>query len=578
MEKRLLAALMLSFLFLFAWTALAPRLFPELAKTDDVVEESADPDAPETETARAVEQSPIEVAPPVGTPTRGPSGDPVTPVAERASETSVIGEESVRVKGVSSPTFRATFSNKGGALKSFRLLEENDLDTGEPIELVWQGDSEGRPFPFGIRSDDEALQQFANGAIYQLTEQREGSNRSLEMVAADGTGRQVRKTFTFDEGPTFGYRVEVSGARAPWRLVLGPGMGATGSANDDRFALSGNVILKSDGDHEMLKRGKEDELETWEDVTYAGLVDHYFIKALLPSSSGQAVTEPVKLPIFDQDGNEEMVEELVVSLQSSGDVLEGRALFGPKRRDLVNQYGLEDALDFGFLGPIAVLLLGALGWIYQYTGNYGWAIILLTVVIKVLFFPLQHKSMTSMKRMQRVQPKMNAIKDKYKKSKTDPVQRQKMNEDMMKLYKTEGINPASGCLPMLLQLPILWAFYMSLSHAIELRGEPWIGWIADLSAKDPYYILPIVMTGTMFLQQLITPSTGDPMQRKIFLAMPLIFGFIFKEFPAGLVLYWMVQNILTIVQQAFLNNWWKNHPESLGGDGAKKPPKKAVVV
>jgi YidC/Oxa1 family membrane protein insertase len=137
-----------------------------------------------------------------------------------------------------------------------------------------------------------------------------------------------------------------------------------------------------------------------------------------------------------------------------------------------------------------------------------------------------------------------------------------MNTEMMKLYQQEGINPMGGCLPMVLQLPILWGFYGLLSRAIELRGAPFMFWIHDLSAKDPYYITPLLMTITMFIQQAITPATGDPAQRRMFLIMPLVFGWIFKEFPSGLVLYWLVQNILTIVQQTIMNKYWKEHPAS----------------
>jgi len=212
---------------------------------------------------------------------------------------------------------------------------------------------------------------------------------------------------------------------------------------------------------------------------------------------------------------------------------------------------------------IARFFLRALVWLNKYTRNYGYAIIVLTILIKVVLYPLQHKSIVSMKKMQKVQPKMEALKAKYKKSKTDAEQRQKMNAEMMQLYQKEGINPMAGCLPMVIQLPILWGFYNLLSRAIELRGEPFMLWIHDLSDKDPTYVLPILMTITMFLQTYITPSTGDPTQRKLFLIMPLMFGFMFKDFPSGLVLYWLVQNILTIVQQSVMNRWWKTHPEEI---------------
>jgi YidC/Oxa1 family membrane protein insertase len=241
----------------------------------------------------------------------------------------------------------------------------------------------------------------------------------------------------------------------------------------------------------------------------------------------------------------------------------GAAVFGPKETTILDRYEMPEALQFGWFGLIARFFLKALVWLNRYTHNYGFAIIALTVMIKIVLYPLQHKSTVSMKKMQRVSPKVEAIKAKYKKSKTDTEQRNKMNMEMMALYQKEGINPMAGCLPLVLQLPILWGFYGLLSRAIELRGAPWILWIKDLSEKDPTYVLPIFMTATMFLQTYLTPATGDPAQRKIFLFMPLIFGFMFKDFPSGLVLYWLVQNVLTIIQQLIMNRWWKDHPVEL---------------
>jgi YidC/Oxa1 family membrane protein insertase len=233
---------------------------------------------------------------------------------------------------------------------------------------------------------------------------------------------------------------------------------------------------------------------------------------------------------------------------------------GPKETKILDQYGMSAALQFGWFSLIGRFFLGALIWLNRFTHNYGFGIIVLTILIKIVLYPLQHKSIVSMKKMQKIQPKVEAIKAKYKKAKSDAEQRQKMNVETMALYQKEGINPMAGCLPLVLQLPILWGFYGLLSRAIELRGAPFILWIHDLSDKDPTYVLPVLMTATMFIQTYITPSTGDPAQRKMFLIMPLVFGFLFKDFPSGLVLYWLVQNTLTIIQQAIMNKWWKEHP------------------
>ena len=178
------------------------------------------------------------------------------------------------------------------------------------------------------------------------------------------------------------------------------------------------------------------------------------------------------------------------------------------------------------------------------------AIIVLTAGIRLLLFPLNHKATISMRRMQKLQPKMAAIQERYKeRAKKDPQVRARMNQEIMGLYKTEGVNPMGGCLPNLAQLPILYALYTLFAYAVELRQAPFAWWIKDLSLKDPTYITPILMTGSWFLQQKISPPVGDPAQRRMFMFMPLIFGFMFMSFPAGLVLYWLVNNLLTIAQQ-----------------------------
>jgi YidC/Oxa1 family membrane protein insertase len=176
-----------------------------------------------------------------------------------------------------------------------------------------------------------------------------------------------------------------------------------------------------------------------------------------------------------------------------------------------------------------------------------------TLLIRVLLFPLLFKSYASMKKMQKLAPKMNAIRDKYKKARSDATQRQKMNEELMKLYQSEGYNPMSGCFPILLQLPILVAFYNVLSHSIELRHAPFVLWMKDLSAADHTYVLLILMIVSMYIQQAMTPSTADPAQKRIFQFMPLLWGFLFKDMPSGLVLYWLFSNILTILQQMLIN-------------------------
>ena len=186
-------------------------------------------------------------------------------------------------------------------------------------------------------------------------------------------------------------------------------------------------------------------------------------------------------------------------------------------------------------------------------GNWGWSIIVLTLMINALMAPLRHKSLVSMRKLQKLQPEIKAIQKRYEKYKVTDPERQKMNTEMMNLYRERGVNPASGCVPMLLTMPVLFAFYALLSVAIELRGAPWMGWIHDLSVHDPLYITPLLMGGTMFWQQYITPSTADPVQQKVMLLMPVVFTVTFLWFPSGLVLYWLFSNLWAIGQQLVTN-------------------------
>jgi YidC/Oxa1 family membrane protein insertase len=223
--------------------------------------------------------------------------------------------------------------------------------------------------------------------------------------------------------------------------------------------------------------------------------------------------------------------------------------FGPKDLDILKavDHQLARAIDFGFFAPIARPLLHVLKFFYSFIGNYGVAIILLTAIIKALFWPLTQKSYSSMKAMQKLQPEMLRIKEKYKND------RERLNRETMELYKTNRVNPLGGCLPMLVQIPVFFALYKVLLDAIELRHAPFALWLTDLSAKDPYYVTPIVMGATMFIQQKMTPTNMDPVQAKMFMIMPIVFTFLFLNFPSGLVIYWLVNNVLTIAQQFFIN-------------------------
>jgi YidC/Oxa1 family membrane protein insertase len=260
---------------------------------------------------------------------------------------------------------------------------------------------------------------------------------------------------------------------------------------------------------------------------------------------------------------------------------QGRLYAGPKEWDRLAslRVGLEGAQarnygDFLYIPWIPMWWFCVpLLWLMNFFGtklpghNYGLAIILLTVVVKVVFYPLTQKSMTSMKQMQALQPQLNALKSKFR---SDP---QRFQKEQMELFRKYRVNPMGGCLPMVIQVPIFYALYLTVQFSVELQGASFILWITDLSKKDPYYVLPILMGASMLLQQKMTPTVGDPRQARIMLIMPVIFTFMFLEFPTGLVLYWLVNNVLSVAQQVLIDRGVKRKGVLVEGRPEKEPRK-----
>ncbi len=320
------------------------------------------------------------------------------------------------------------------------------------------------------------------------------------------------------------------------------------NAPTDSYGHDGPVsyIAKSIDRPEVSKLEAEKILGP--DVSWGGFESKYFIASLIPQN-------PSLTSFRMSKDNSNLV---AVSLKGPKNVIPpgqpgvfSYSLYlGPKDYTLLKaqNVGLENAIDFGdWLKWLAMPLLIALKFLYGYVHNYGVAIIILTILIKVIFWPLGNKSYKSMKEMQKLQPKMAALREKYKDDKT------KLSQESMALYKTHKVNPLGGCLPMIVQIPVFFGLYKALLYAIELRHSPFFWWIQDLSAKDPYYITPIVMGATMFIQQKMTPTGADPMQAKIMLFMPIIFTFMFLNFPSGLVIYWLFNNVISIGQQVYIN-------------------------
>ncbi len=383
---------------------------------------------------------------------------------------------------------------------------------------------------------------------------------------ADGQG--IVRTYTFRPGYVSTLRLEREGAPGqPVAVVLGPGLGNPSPEElQSRYTKPGSTVVlnAAGGVDRRAKDGLKDALPLGKGVGAVGLEDNYFLAAFLPVGDASATLRPVVLPALAGDQQKAQGESEAV-LSAPGAITTD-LFFGPKELDLLESLrpGMGRMIDYGWYAVLVRPLLWALRAIHSRVGNWGVAIILITVLIKIVLYPLTHKQLVSMKKMSKVQPKVETIRTKWAtKIKTDPQARVKMNEEMMALYKTEGINPAGGCLPLLLQMPILVAFYNLLAHSIELRHAPFALWLTDLSAKDPYYVTPILMTITMWIQQQMTPATGDPAQRRIFAMMPFVMGFLFKDVPSGLVLYWLVQNVLTIAQQMILNKYTDLGPASM---------------
>ncbi len=547
MEKRLLLAFVLSAVIFALWSVVfpperpTPPVLPTPAAESGAVGGAAAPD-----------DAPAALPPEMGE-------------EEAGAEEAAAAAQSQETLRFDNDVMVVELSNEGAAISSLQLVDYKG-DDNEPLELIQTVDHPDATLPLQLVASDGpdrrlyAAEPTEDGVIYRWS---------------DGTGNSVVKEFRF---PDTGYGVDVAmdlrGGFRTAKLSVGTGLRDQGEVErNNRLAVWGDVVVMADGEVDVIKRrkAKQSVLLTPAVTTYAGFQDSYFLSIFRPAGrvDGLAVNVLQFVVVGPEGAEAEERTVLQVLMDPAEARLEGQLLGAPKDYDLLQQIdaGVERTLDFGFFGPISVLFLKALHWIYSVVGNYGVAIILLTVAIRVLLFPLMHTSTVSMRRMQKLQPKVKEIQARYKKKKGDPQSRTKMNQEMMALYKTEGVNPMGGCLPMLVQLPILWALYKLFLSAIELRHAPFYFWIHDLSAKDPYYITPILMTATMWLQQRLAPQVGDPQQQRIMRMLPFIFGFMFLQFPSGLVLYWLTNNVLTIVQQEVTFRLLGERTKKGGGGG-----------
>jgi len=542
MERRVLLAIFLAFLTLYVWQALFVKPQPKPPATSQTTATQ------QPQPAAAQPASPASPAPP--------------PLEPPAGSEAVVGESTERDVRVETGDVIAVFTNRGARLKSWRLKHYQDK-TKQPVELVVPDLAATQPLPFSLRVDDDATTATLNGTLYTV----KGAPDSQGAIAAptqltfeyrNAAGLHVIKEFRL--APTsyvVEFRATVSTDDKPLQPTIqwGPGLGDPDSTTG-RYAVKPGGITAVAGTVQRLTAANVAKQPSYEgDFEYAGVEDHYFLSTAVEPGQSKIAFQPASIP--PPPGTTEPPRDLMAySLDAARRDPPLKFYVGPKDFDqlaAVNR-DLTKAINFGMWAFIIVPLLRALEWINRYVGNYGWSIIILTVLINLVMFPLRHKSVVSMRKMQEIQPEAKAIQDRYAKLKaTDPA-RQKMNQELMALYRERGVNPASGCIPMVLTFPVLFAFYSLLTTAIGLRGAPFMLWIRDLSQPDPYYVTPILMGASQLWQQWIAPATGvDPAQRKMMMFMPLVFTFIFVAAPSGTVLYWLVSNVWAIGQQYLTN-------------------------
>jgi YidC/Oxa1 family membrane protein insertase len=548
MEKRVLLAFVLSVIVLYGFQAIFPPPKPQPA-----------PGAPgQQPAAGAAQPAPTAPAPAPELEKRSPAAASPAPAAPAAQP--LVADARERDIVVENDSVRAVFSTKGAVLKSWQL-KRYQADDNTAFELIPEGAPAGSARPFTLTVDDEGVNGLLAQAFYKPSVEAltlTNSPGTLTFEYRDAGGVAARKTFAFspDQPYVMLFSAEVTGPGGPlnpavtWGPALGTGIVSSGLT----YSPSPQPIFNRDG--EVNRIGFDDiaEYRSLEgNIGFAGVDDHYFLAAVIPPPAAARVRyDPVPVPI---EGSDRGLHFVSWSAQFATTPSNVRFFAGPKDFDVLRAIdpNLVEAIDFGKFSYLVVPLLRALKWVNGYVGNYGWSIVVLTILINLAMFPLRHKSVVSMRKMQELQPEVKAIQDRYSRLKMSDPARQKMNVELMNLYRERGVNPASGCVPMLLTLPVLVAFYSMLSVAIELRGAPFVGWIRDLSVYDPWFVTPILMGVTQFIQTKMTPATGDPQQQKIMLFMPLIFMTMFIWAPSGLVLYWTVSNLWAIGQQVVTN-------------------------
>ena len=470
-----------------------------------------------------------------------------------------------KLVAIESPLYIVEFSNRGGVARSWKLKKYSD-DQKPPhlLDLVNSAAAQQLGWPFSLVLSDTQLEAKANSALYAVTPDQLNINAPIEVTFhwSDGHLDVTKKlSFTLDYEMTAEVSVLLDGKPVPAALAW---RGGFGDRAVYKAASLVTVYYKLNDKLNLLQYKKlgvsgnqsQPALQNGP-MEYLGIEDQFFTAAFLPDGAELSMWHWTQDHGIVDDGKpaSEPIAEMAAGT-TIATPLRARLYVGPKDLKILEKTKppLAELINFGWTGVIAKPLLWILQTIHTKVPNYGWCIVILTLIINFAMFPLKMKSWRSMQKMQRVGPEIRQIQDRYKKYSMSDPRKKKMNEEVMAIYSREGINPMGSCLPMLFQMPIWWALWRVLNGAIELRHAPWMFWIHDLSAKDPYYILPIGMAIMMYLMSKMTPqTTTDPAQQKMMALMPLMFGFFFFNLSSGLNLYMFTSNLVGIGQQLYLN-------------------------
>lgn len=552
MEKRVLVAIVLSILVLVAFKYLAERRMPE---------------TPRSRLAPSKPVAPI--------PSLVPPAEQVPPPAlQKAKEPEVTLKLDTKAQDqevlVDASLYSAVLSNRGAVLTSWKLKRYNS-GKGEVFEMIAAGHSpESRPYPGALILNDPTLNGIANGEFYEV--KAEHGNKlenkfvpplNVTLLLRRGSLRVEKRYHFYPDHYLIDFSASVlqDGKPVPARVLLGEDIGP-----EHEHLLNPAVQLQviSNQAGKIHRQGPPDDESQIKridgEMRWVGLDMHYFSVIAIPVaplSYFELQKKAVKTVGLDAKDVTRNLIRLSVPLNGSAQF---QIFLGPKDQEVlvaIKGADLTGVIDFGMFSFLVHPLLYSLKWIERYAHNYGLAIILLTLFLTLLLFPFRLKQMLSMKKMQVIQPKIKDIQDRYRSyKKTDP-RRAEMNQEIMALYKEHNVNPLGGCLPLILQMPLLFAFYQLLAAAIELRQAPFAGWIQDLSVKDPYYVLPIIMGVTQLISQKMTPMAPgtDPTQAKMMMMMPAVFTIMFLNLSSGLNLYFLCSNIFQIAFQKLTEPW-----------------------